>query len=126
MAALFANLVIQQTNMALMFLGQVPNPETGERVQNFDAARMFIDQLEMLEVKTKGNLDKQETQLLTQSLTTLRLAFVEAIESGPDKAPASATPPPGQQTAPAPEAKPSTPDMAAVEEEHRKKFSKKY
>src|SRR5690242_7437649 len=85
MAALFANLVIQQTNMALMLMGRVPNPQTGQNVEDLAAARMFIDQLEMLEVKTKGNLDKREEQLLKQSLTTLRMAFVEAVESAPSK-----------------------------------------
>jgi len=117
--------------MALMFLGQVPNPETGQRVQNFEAARMFIDQLEMIEVKTKGNLDKQESQLLTQSLTTLRLAFVEAIESGPDKPAEPATAPSAQPagtaaSGAAPAGSPAAPESAAAEEEHRKKFSKKY
>ena len=33
-AALFANLVIQQTNMAFMFLGRMPHPETGEIVRD--------------------------------------------------------------------------------------------
>src|ERR1051325_3894763 len=80
-SALFANLVIQQTNMALMFLGRLPHPETGEQAQNLEAARMFIDQLEMIETKTKGNLDKHEDQLLKQSLTSLRMAFVEAVNS---------------------------------------------
>jgi len=79
MSALFANMVVQQTNLALMLLGRVPNPETGQPMQDLDAAKMFIDQLEMLEAKTRGNLDKNEEKLLGQSLTSLRLAFVEAI-----------------------------------------------
>src|SRR5947207_14926255 len=81
MSALFANMVVQQTNLALMLLGKVPNPETGQPMQDLDAAKMFIDQLEMLEAKTRGNLDKNEEKLLAQSLTSLRLAFVEAIEA---------------------------------------------
>jgi Domain of unknown function (DUF1844) len=124
MSALFANLVIQQTNMALMLLGHVPNPESGERVQDLDAARMFIDQLEMLEVKTKGNLDKREDHLLKQSLTTLRMTFVEAVGSAPNRPDAVKAP-----TEPATEAAPSVqaPDTSApAEDEHRKKFSKKY
>jgi Domain of unknown function (DUF1844) len=131
MAALFANLVIQQTNMALMLLGQVPNPETGERVQNLDAARMFIDQLEMLEVKTKGNLDKREDQLLKQSLTTLRMAFVEAVESAPSAdaktAPSKAASQPPASTSSEPTAPTlGSPPSGPADDEHRKKFSKKY
>lgn len=128
-SALFANLVIQQTNMAFMFLGRVPHPETGEVIQDMESAKFFIDQLEMIEVKTKGNLDKREEALLKQSLTGLRLAFVEAINgkggaSQPEsKPPISESPKPAeapQQAAPAPETKP------AGEDESRKKFSKKY
>src|SRR5687767_9766148 len=81
MAALFANLVIQQTNMAMMMMGKVAHPETGQAYKDLESAKMFIDQLEMLEFKTKGNLDKREEQLLRQSLTAIRLAFVEAMEA---------------------------------------------
>lgn len=129
-SALFANLIIQQTNMAFMFLGRVPHPETGEVIQDFESAKFFIDQLEMLEVKTKGNLDKREEALLKQSLTGLRMAFVEAIDGKkgePEKSistpPVAEAPKPveaPQQTAPAPESKP------APDDESRKKFSKKY
>src|SRR3954465_9371195 len=79
-SALFANLIVQQTNMAFMFLGRVPHPETGEILRELESAKFFIEQIEMLEVKTKGNLSKQEEALLKQSLTALRMAFVEAVE----------------------------------------------
>jgi hypothetical protein len=95
-----------------------------------EAARYFIDQLEMLTVKTKGNLSKEEDTLLKQSLMTARMAFVETANSGrstpgpagtempkPEAAPAE--PPPGETaSAPAPE--------AASTEDGKKKFVKKY
>src|SRR5271156_971688 len=92
MSALFASMVMQNTNMALIFLGQAPNPQTGQTAQDLEHARYFIDQLEMLAVKTKGNLDKQEDALLKQSLTHLRLAFVEAVEHPAQAAPSAAEP----------------------------------
>ena len=58
---LFAQLVLQQSNMAMMLLGRVPHPESGKVIQDVEAARLFIDQIEMLEVKTKGNLTKANT-----------------------------------------------------------------
>lgn len=130
-SALFANLVVQQTNMAFMFLGRVPHPETGEVMKDLESAKFFIDQLEMIEVKTKGNLDKREEGLLKQSLTGLRMAFVEAIdgkgeisaENPASEPPVSEAPNPtevAQGTAPAADAKP------AADDESRKKFSKKY
>src|ERR1051326_9119762 len=84
MSALFAGMVIQQGNMALTFLGKLPHPETNETIRDTETAKVFIDQLEMLEVKTKGNLDRREEALLKQTLMTVRLAFVETVD-GADK-----------------------------------------
>ena len=81
LAAIFAQMVLQQANMAMMLLGKVAHPESGKVVKDLDAARLFIDELEMLEVKTKGNLNKHEAALLKQSLMALQMAFVEAVES---------------------------------------------
>jgi hypothetical protein len=131
MAALFANMVIQQTNMALMFLGKVPHPETGELINDIESAKMFIDQLEMLEFKTKGNLDNREEGLLKQSLTMLRMSFVEAIEGNPGaslSSEAETAQPPSRDTRTTQEELPqsSPPSGPAAEDEPRKKFSKKY
>ena len=129
-SALFANMVIQQTNMALMLLGKMPHPESGETIEDIEAARLFIDQLEMLEVKTKGNLDTREEKLLKQSLTALRMAFVETVNrqaSEPQARPSAseASGAPGKEAAKtADEA--GQPAAPASEEESRKKFSKKY
>ncbi len=131
MSALFASMVMQNTNMALIFLGQEPNPQTGQTVQELEHARYFIDQLEMLAVKTRGNLDKQEDALLKQSLTHLRLAFVEAVEHPLKPSPAAstpastpATPPVAEQATPAAET--VLPGGKTAESESHKKFSKKY
>jgi hypothetical protein len=129
MSALFASMVMQQANMAMLYLGQMAHPETGQPVRDLEAARMFIDQLEMLEVKTKGNLTKDEAVLLKQSLSSARMGFVQAVESARKEtaAPASAA-------AAAPEGKPETAGVeqspvggqTAGSNEERKKFVKKY
>jgi hypothetical protein len=138
-SALFANLVIQQTNMAHIFLGHAPHPETGEVVRDLETARYFIDLLEMLAEKTKGNLDAREEGLMKQSLTGLRMAFVQAVDQEAGR-PAPAVPgaPPADSGAgpaasgappqpPAPEPAPAPPPASHSEEEDsRKKFSKKY
>ena len=126
MSALFAHMVIQNTNMALMFLGEVPHPQSGERVHDLEAAKMFIDQLEMLETKTTGNLTPEEQKLLQQSLMHLRMAFVQVVEH-PPKVEAVKTP----EAPEAPAAAPSQPEAAspAAEpgaSESNKRFSKKF
>ena len=112
MSALFAHMVTQQANLAMMLMGKVAHPESGKTVRDLEAAQLFIDQLEMLQVKTKGNLNKNEEALLKQSLMNLRLAFVEAADSA-ETQPAAAP------------AQPESPPQPAQEESH-KKFSKKY
>jgi hypothetical protein len=132
-SAMFAHLVMQHTNMALIFLGQMPNPQTGQTAQDLEHARYFIDQLEMLEVKTKGNLDKQEEAILKQSLASLRLTFVEAVNH-PQAAssPAPAEPPPAAPAVDEQETPVTEPDLPgekpppAAEIQSNKKFSKKY
>src|SRR5512146_1345849 len=104
LSALFAQLVMQQANMAMMLMGKVAHPETGQVVKDIEAARLFIDQLEMLEVKTRGNLTKEEGALLKQSLMSARLAFVEAVEA----------PPPSSEKAPEPKPQPAEGAKAAA------------
>ena len=125
MSGLFAQMVVQQSNMALMLLGKVPHPQTGKTVVDVDAARMFIDQLEMLEFKTQGNLTKEEQQLLKHSLMTLRMTFVDAVNGAPAQSTSqeAAASTPVAETSGANE---SVDASAAAAEESKKKFSKKY
>ena len=125
MAALFANMVMQQTNMALMFLGKVPHPESGQRTPDLEAARMFIDQLEMLEVKTKGNLNPQEQKLLKQSLAMLHMSFVEVASETEKATPPQQTPDASPSSA-QPESPASGVTESAPDADTRKKFTKKY
>jgi hypothetical protein len=125
MSARFAHLVVQQSSMAMMLLGKAPHPETGQVMRDLDAARFFIDQLEMLEQKTKGNLTPEETTLLKQSLMSLRMAFVECANSAEPAAQpgAPAAGPAAEAKSPPPAAAPAP---APGEPESHKKFTKKY
>ena len=104
----------------MIFLGRVANPQTGQTTRDLDAARLFIDQLEMIEAKTKGNLSKEEESLLKQTLTRLRLAYVEASNEPEDSS--KAEPPKTEPQS----AQPAEGSSSAAEGESRKKFTKKY
>ena len=67
----------------MIALGKLANPVTGKAEKNMPAARLFIDTLEMLEHKTQGNLNSDETKVLQATLTDLRLMFVEESKEGP-------------------------------------------
>lgn len=74
---LFHYFVLQQQMAAMMYLGKMVRPDTGQIDRNLDAAKFTIDLLGMLEEKTKGNLTAEESQLLQQVVTTLRLNFID-------------------------------------------------
>jgi hypothetical protein len=124
----FIEFVMMHAQNAALFLGQIPNPKTGEAEINLDLARMFIDQLEMIQEKTRGNLTNEEAMVLRNALSNLQMAFVEASgAAGPQRAaqPDSAQPAPSQPTSGAPEQ--SAPVASSEPEtESRKKFTKSY
>ncbi len=81
-AELFAQLVTGHAQMAMMFLGRYPNPQTGDvAVPQPEAAKVYIDQLEMLAAKTRGNLSAAESKLLNDMLMATRTAFAEVLEA---------------------------------------------
>ena len=132
----FIEFVMMHAQNAALFLGQIPNPKTGEAEINLDLARMFIDQLEMIQEKTRGNLTNEETMVLRNALSNLQMAFVEVSggaqpADAPDTAPQAETPPPAfsqpaeQPTSGAAEQRPPI-SSAEPEAESRKKFTKSY
>lgn len=76
----FSTFVLSMGTSALYHLGLVADPESGERVgePNLALARQTIDTLAMIETKTRGNLDAEESRLLENLLYELRMRFVEA------------------------------------------------
>jgi hypothetical protein len=65
---------------ALLSLGLMENPVTGERHQNLGQARLLRDDLEMLRTKTAGNLDDGEQAKLDEVLQHLS-EHISAIEA---------------------------------------------
>jgi hypothetical protein len=127
----FIEFVMMHAQNAALFLGQIPNPKTGEGEVNLELAKMFIDQLAMIQEKTRGNLTNEESTVLRNALSNLQMAYVEVAREAPKGA---AQPQPEQPT---PEQKPSAPTAASSETvppitstesetESKKKFTKSY
>lgn len=74
----FSEFILLQAQTAGLFLGQIPNPHTGEKQLNLRAAKSVIDCLEMLVGKTRGNLSPEESQLLKAAVTNLVLLYEQA------------------------------------------------
>lgn len=79
---LFGYFVMQQQMAAMMYMGKIVRPDTGQIERNLEAARFTIDLLGMLEEKTRGNLTDDESHLIQQILTTLRLNYVDEAKRG--------------------------------------------
>jgi len=78
----FSGFVLSLGTSALVHLGLLAHPETGEAAPpNLPVARNTIDTLELLQVKTQGNLTDEEATLLENLLAELRMHFVEANRS---------------------------------------------
>lgn len=71
----FSEFVILQAQNAGLFLGQIPNPQTGQKQVNLRAAKSVLDALEMLEPKTRGNLAPAEEKLLRTAITNLAALY---------------------------------------------------
>lgn len=61
---------------AMVALGQIPSPTTGQAELDLDAARHYIDMLAVIEEKTEGNRTPDEAAMLSRLLHDLRMAFV--------------------------------------------------
>src|SRR5437868_13011318 len=119
----FIEFVMMHAQNAALFLGQIPNPKTGEGEVNLELAKMFIDQLAMIQEKTRGNLTNEESGILRNTLSNLQMAYVEVSRGASSAAPAEKKAPES-----APPEEPVTPESptAGPEGESRKKFSKSY
>ena len=128
----FIEFVLMHAQNAALFLGQIPNPKTGEAEINLDLARMFIDQLEMIQEKTRGNLTNEEAMVLRNAVSNLQMAYVEASGTAGRQGaaqPESPEPaPPQTAEQPASSAPEQSPPVASSEPEaeSRKKFTKSY
>ena len=64
-----------------LYLAGIPNPETEEVVINLPLVKHIIDTIEMLEVKTKGNLTAPEANFLSNTLYELRMGYIRVVSS---------------------------------------------
>lgn len=76
---IFLNLVQSLGYQALMHLGEIPDPATQQRELNPEAAKEAIDLLVVLRDKTRGNLSKDEKEILETLVTQLQIKFSQSV-----------------------------------------------
>lgn len=65
---------------ALMHFGEITNPLTKKKEEDLDQAKQTIDILQMLKVKTKGNLTEDESKVLDNLLYELQMKYVDKVK----------------------------------------------
>lgn len=141
LAQRFVQFVMMQVQNIFYVLGRIPSPDGRPIPPNLEAAKILIDQLEMVQEKTRNNLSAQESSILEDALKNVRLAFVEAsggtpasmmpksnlpefpLDDDEDAMAEKATTPAAEK----PKTAPPPPAAAKpAEEENKKKFTKTY
>ena len=82
----FVDVISVFFNQAVMSLGRIPHPMTGEPFVSFEAAQESISVLEILQEKTTGNLDEEESRVLETMISELKLLYVQCIKDPETKA----------------------------------------
>jgi hypothetical protein len=77
----FITHVASLATQAMIFLGAIANPMTGQPDVDFDQARYIIDTLSMLRDKTKGNLVQDEQETLDNVLGELKLIWIQVTRA---------------------------------------------
>ncbi len=77
----FAGFILSLSTTAMFHFGDFPDPVTREVKRNLVAAKQTIDILNILETKTKGNLDEDEKQLMEGILYELRMRYAKGLSS---------------------------------------------
>jgi Domain of unknown function (DUF1844) len=134
LAQRFIEFVMMQAQNAALFLGQIPNPKTGQGEVNLELAKVFIDQLAMIQEKTRGNLTNEETTVLRNAISNLQMAYVEVAQRAGTQA--AAPPEATSESAPQSEttstgnvdekSESSISAPPSIESESKKKFTKSY
>jgi hypothetical protein len=92
-SALIISLVLGLVQAAYQQLGKLRNEVTGKVETHLDAARVTIDTIAALELRTRGQRSDEETQVMERALAELRLNYVDEVKK------AAAAPPTGEPTA---------------------------
>ena len=75
--ASFATLITELAMQASLFMGEIPDPESKEPIEDFNRAKFLIDELGILQEKTAGNLTPDEERALKNILLELRMRYVK-------------------------------------------------
>jgi hypothetical protein len=75
----FSSFVLSLSSTVLVGIGEIPDPITKETKKNIGLAKQMIDIINMLKEKTKGNLTKEEDELIQGLCSELKMKYLQAV-----------------------------------------------
>lgn len=121
MSQRFLAMLMRQSQQIALCLGQLPIPGQKKPEIHLELAKMLIDELEMIQEKTRGNLTTEESQALGGLLTELRMAFVQVSAQQAAAGSSASNPEPPEKVEDRQAAEP-----APAEDDSKRRFSKSY
>ena len=75
----FTSFVFSLSSSALLSMGEIADPATGKKIEDFTLAKHTIDTIVMLKEKTKGNLTVEEDKFVKAVCADLKLRYASKI-----------------------------------------------
>jgi hypothetical protein len=75
----FSSLVFPFYTQALIKLGMIEDPVSGQTSGNPELAKRLIDLIDFLKDRTKGNLEPDEEKFLEACLSQLKMGYLKQI-----------------------------------------------
>lgn len=75
----FSAFILSLSSSALVGLGELPDPISKEKKPNVKLAKQMIDVINMLKEKTKGNLSREESELIMSLCSELKMKYLQLI-----------------------------------------------
>ena len=76
----FNSLIFSLSSSALLHIGEIADPQSGENKKDLPMAKHSIDIIAMLQEKTRGNLTEEEETFMDNILADLRMRYVKAAK----------------------------------------------
>ena len=77
----FVHLIVSMAEAAYSYLGVIEDPFTKKKAVDLKQAKYTIDMLNVIEEKTRGNLTKEEKDLLDEVLYDLKIKYLEKTKN---------------------------------------------
>ena len=81
----FVQLIFSLKTSAIIQLGKIANPLTGNIDRDLNEAKYTIDMLNMIKEKTKNNLTPDEEKMINDAVFELQMNYIDEVKKGEEE-----------------------------------------